>query len=99
MMEIEDEIGDRVPGLQGLAFADFEIAHGADGYGDRQAVGSVIWGLGMGCGPWEIEGLVLKAVAPIRTPTIPVMISFCIPKGAGGQFQNVPFAMQNIRLI
>jgi hypothetical protein len=42
--------------------------------------GSVGWGLGIGCGLWEVEGLVLKAVAPIRTPTIPVMISFCMAK-------------------
>jgi hypothetical protein len=46
---------------------------------DLGSVGSV--GLGVGCGPWEIEGLVLKAVAPIRTPTIPVMISFCMTIG------------------
>jgi hypothetical protein len=74
---IGEAIGDRVPGLQGLAFADFEIGHGTDGYGDRQTAGSV----GVRDGDWEIEGLVLKAAAPIRTPTIPVMISFCMAKG------------------
>jgi hypothetical protein len=38
-------------------------------------------GWGVGAGDWEIEGLVLKAVAPVRTPTIPVMISFCVAIG------------------
>jgi hypothetical protein len=28
-------IGDRVSGLEGLAFGDFQIAHGGDGDGDR----------------------------------------------------------------
>jgi hypothetical protein len=34
------------------------------------------WELAWVGGLWEIEGLVLKAVSPIKTPTIPVMISF-----------------------
>jgi hypothetical protein len=44
-------------------------------------LGSVV-GDGEGDGDWEIEGLVLKATAPIRTPATPVMISFCIKKRA-----------------
>jgi hypothetical protein len=43
------------------------------------AAGSV--GAGVGAGDWEVEGLVLKVVEPIRTPTIPVMMIFCMAKG------------------
>jgi hypothetical protein len=44
--------------------------------------GSIV-GVGVGWGLWEIEGLVLKATAPIRTPATPVMISFCMAIGDG----------------
>jgi hypothetical protein len=45
-LAIEGTIGDRVPGLQGLAFGDFEIAHGTDGDGDRQAAAFGLGGFG-----------------------------------------------------
>jgi hypothetical protein len=35
VLAIEGKIGDLVSGLEGLAFGDFQIAHGRDGYGDR----------------------------------------------------------------
>jgi hypothetical protein len=34
-LAIGGAIGDDVPGLQGLAFGYFQIAHGGDGDGDR----------------------------------------------------------------
>jgi hypothetical protein len=43
-------IGDRAAGLEGLAFGDFEIAHGTDGDGDHQAAG--FWG-GFDHGSWR----------------------------------------------
>jgi hypothetical protein len=50
-LAIEGTIGDRVFGLNGLAFGDFQIAHGRDGYGDRQSAGfSRRW---LSCGRWR----------------------------------------------
>jgi hypothetical protein len=49
-------------------------------------------GDGEGDGLWEIEGLVLKAVAPIRTPTTPVMISFCMTKEGDSSYLRVPLS-------
>jgi hypothetical protein len=47
----------------------------------RQFLGWADSGVGAGTGDWEIEGLVLRAVSPVRTPTIPVMISFARRSG------------------
>jgi hypothetical protein len=43
-----------------------------------------------GAGGWEIESLVLKAAEPIRTPTIPVMISFWMAKGGDSNSLRMP---------
>jgi hypothetical protein len=44
-------------------------------------------GVGVGAGDWEVEGLGLKAMAPIRIPAMPVRAKFCM--GEGGGFDRV----------
>jgi hypothetical protein len=50
---IEGTIGDQLSGLEGLAFDDFEIGHGRDGYGDRQAAGFLALSLSKGGGRFD----------------------------------------------
>jgi hypothetical protein len=52
----------------------------------------LVWLGSVGCGLWEIESLVLKATAPIRTP---VMISFCMAKGAIPTVLECPIYLQH----
>jgi hypothetical protein len=42
-LAIEGTICDRIASLKGLAFGDFEIGYGRDGYRDRQ---TAVFGLG-----------------------------------------------------
>jgi hypothetical protein len=48
-------------------------------------------GVGVRAGLWEVEGLELKAAEPIKMPTTPVSMSFCMIKGAVLTFLECPF--------